>query len=171
MMLVATKPDFEALVEAHSGELFGYLWRLLGDEAEAQDCLQDTYLRAYKAYARASNDNLRAWLYKIATNAARTRQQRNGRHAAKQAELHDELHSGEARIETQVQQRISLAAVRTAVSSLPRQQQAALLLRKYQGLEYGEVAAALGCSEPAARAHVYQALKKLRAQFSEEDHD
>ncbi|MBX3045853.1 MAG: RNA polymerase sigma factor [Anaerolineales bacterium] len=170
-MLAAIKPDFESLVDAHSGELFGYLWRLLGDEAEAEDCLQDTYLRAYKAYERATADNLRAWLYKIATNTARTRLQRNGRRDHRQTELHEQLASGEARVEAQVQQRISLAAVRAAVSGLPRQQQAALLLRKYQGLEYAEVAAALGCSEPAARAHVYQALKKLRTQFSEEDHD
>lgn len=170
-MVVATKPDFETLVDAHSGELFGYLWRLLGDEAEAQDCLQDAYLRAYKAYERATPDNLRAWLYKIATNAARTRQQRNGRRASQQAELHEQHASGEAPVETQVLQRLSAAAVRAAVGQLPGQQQAALLLRKYQGLEYAEVAAALNCSEPAARAHVYQALKKLRAQFSEEDHD
>ncbi len=170
-MVVATKPDFETLVDAHSGELFGYLWRLLGDEAEAQDCLQDAYLRAYKAYPRAEPDNLRAWLYKIATNTARTRQQRNGRRASQQAELHEQHASGEAPVETQVLQRLSAAAVRAAVSQLPGQQQAALLLRKYQGLEYAEVAAALNCSEPAARAHVYQALKKLRVHFSEEDYD
>lgn len=169
-MFVATKPDFETLVDAYGGELFGYLWRLLGDEAEAEDCLQDSYLRAYKAYSRTEPDNLRAWLYKIATNTARTRLQRNGRQASRQAELDEEHASGEARVETQVLQRISAAAVRAAVDRLPRQQQAALLLRKYQGLEYGEVAAALGCSEQAARAHVYQALKKLRAQFSEEDY-
>ncbi len=169
-MLVATKPDFETLVDAYGGELFGYLWRLLGDEAEAEDCLQDSYLRAYKAYPRTEPDNLRAWLYKIATNAARTRQQRNGRQAGRQAELHEEHAPGEARVETQVLQRLNAEAVKAAVGRLPRQQQAALLLRKYQGLEYAEVAAALGCSEQAARAHVYQALKKLRAQFSEEDY-
>lgn len=170
-MLVATKPDFETLVDAYGGELFGYLWRLLGDEAEAEDCLQDTYLRAYKVYPRTEPDNLRAWLYKIATNTARTRQQRNGRRASQHTELHEEYASSEARVETQVLQRLSAAAVRAAVGRLPGQQQAALLLRKYQGMEYGEVAAALGCSEQAARSHVYQALKKLRAQFSEEYHD
>jgi RNA polymerase sigma-70 factor (ECF subfamily) len=168
-MFVATKPQFEELVEAHSGELFAYLWRLLGDEAEAQDCLQDTYLRAYRAYERTEPDNLRAWLYKIATNAARTRGQRNGHRAVRQAELHDELPSGEARVEAQVLEAISLAQIRAAVDKLPGKQRAALLLRKYQGLEYGEIAAALDCSEDTARAHVYQALKKLRAMFSEDE--
>ncbi|HRN51259.1 MAG TPA: RNA polymerase sigma factor [Anaerolineales bacterium] len=166
---MTTKPDFETLVDAYGGELFGYLWRLLGDETEAEDCLQDSYLRAYKAYPRTEPDNLRAWLYKIATNTARTRQQRNGRQ--QHTELNEEHASGEMRVETQVLQRLNAEAVKAAVGRLPRQQQAALLLRKYQGLAYGEVAAALGCSEQAARAHVYQALKKLRAQFSEEDDD
>jgi RNA polymerase sigma-70 factor (ECF subfamily) len=168
-MFVVTKPQFEELVDAHSGELFGYLWRLLGDEQEAQDCLQDTYLRAYRAYERTAPDNLRAWLYKIATNAARSRGQRNGRRAARHAELHEELPSGEARVETQVLEGISRAQVRAAVDGLPGKQRAALLLRKYQGLEYGEIAAALDCSQEAARAHVYQALKKLRAIFSEDE--
>src|SRR5690606_36301024 len=122
-MLVATKPDFETLVDAYGGELFGYLWRLLGDEAEAEDCLQDSYLRAYKAYPRTEPDNLRAWLYKIATNTARTRQQRNGRR--QHSELNEEQASGEARVETQVQQRLNAEAVKAAVGRLPRQQQAA----------------------------------------------
>lgn len=168
-MLVATKPRFEELVEAHSGELFAYLWRLLGDEAEAQDCLQDSMLRAFRAYERAAPDNLRAWLYKIATNAARTRLASNGRRERRQVALDERLAAGEARVEALALQRIGLAQVRAAVHQLPRQQQAALLLRKYQELEYSEVAAALGCSEQAARAHVYQALKKLRKLFSEDE--
>jgi RNA polymerase sigma-70 factor (ECF subfamily) len=169
LMFVTTKPKFEELVNAHSGELFGYLWRMLGDEAEAQDCLQDTFLRAYRAYGRVQNDNLRAWLYKIATNTARTRFAHSNRQP--QAELSDEVASGEKRVEAQVVERISLADVRAAVARLPARQQAALMMRKYQELEYGEIAAALDCSEDAARANVYQALKKLRQIFSEDENE
>jgi RNA polymerase sigma-70 factor (ECF subfamily) len=165
-MLVATKPLFEELVDAHSGEIFGYLWRMLGDEAEAQDCLQDTFLRAFRAYDRVQNHNLRAWLYKIATNAARTRFALSNRQP--QAELNDEVASSDKRVEAQAVERISLAAVREAVATLPARQRAALMMRKYQELEYDEIATALGCSEEAARANVYQALKKLREMFKEE---
>jgi RNA polymerase sigma-70 factor (ECF subfamily) len=166
VMLVKTKPAFEELVEAHSGELFGYLWRLLGDEADAQDALQDTFVRALRAYERAENDNLRAWLYKIATNRARTQLRRGAlrSHAA----LGEQHAAGGQGVDALVAERLSLAAVRAAVNGLPTKQQAALLMRKYQQLEYGEIAAALDCSEDAARAHVYQALKKLRAMFSED---
>lgn len=163
-MLVATKPLFEELVDAHSAELFGYLWRMLGNEADAQDCLQDTFLRAFRVYPRVDNTNLRAWLYKIATNRARTQL---GRRVHTQ--LEDDFASREKAVEAQVAEQLSLAAVRAAVANLPGKQQAALLMRKYQQLEYSEIGAALDCSEDAARAHVYQALKKLRAQFNEVD--
>ena len=164
------KPAFETLVELHSGELFGYLWRMLGDEADARDCLQETYLRAFRAYGRLQDlRHLRAWLYKIATNTARTQLSRNHRHERQTMALLEPLPSGERGVEAQVAERTQLAAVRLAVAGLPARQRAALLLRKYQELDYAEIAAALGCSETAARANVYQALKKLHLLFQEKD--
>ncbi|MGB2896744.1 MAG: sigma factor [Anaerolineales bacterium] len=70
---------FETLVEKHWDEIFAYLWRLIpGDQAE--DCLQETFLRAFRAYERTPPDsNYRAWLYKIATNVARTAHTRRRR--------------------------------------------------------------------------------------------
>jgi RNA polymerase sigma-70 factor (ECF subfamily) len=169
-IVMSPKPAFETLVELHSGELFGYLWRVLGDEAEARDCLQDTFLRALRAYGRLRNfEHLRAWLYKIATNTARTQAAGNNRHARQTVALLEPVPSGEIAVDVQVAERANLAAVRQAVLALPERQRAALLLRKYQELEYAEIAAALDCSETAARANVYQALKKLRALFQEED--
>src|SRR3972149_2968384 len=163
---MATKPDFEALVEAHSGELYGYLWRLTGDEADASDCLQDTYLRAFRAYERLQDhSNLRAWLYKIATNTARPQPSRNHRRQAEP--LLEPIASGEKAVDMQVLERTQLAAVKQAVMALPDRQRAALMMRKYQELEYAEIAEALDCSEDSARANVYQALKKLREQFAE----
>ncbi|HLD94885.1 MAG TPA: sigma-70 family RNA polymerase sigma factor, partial [Anaerolineales bacterium] len=67
----------------------------------------------------------------------------------------------------QVLERTQLAAVKQAVMALPDRQRAALMMRKYQELEYAEIAEALDCSEDSARANVYQALKKLREQFAE----
>lgn len=160
------KPDFEALVEQHSGELCAYLWRLTGDEADARDCLQDTFLRAYRAYDQLQDfSNLRAWLYKIATNTARTQNARNHRRQAEP--LLEPTASAEKAVDVQVMERTQLAEVKQAVMELPVRQRAALMMRKYQELEYAEIAAALDCSEDSARANVYQALKKLRQQFAE----
>lgn len=163
------KPAFETLIELHNRELFGYLWRMMGDEADAGDCLQETFLRAFRAYARLRDaGQLRAWLYKIATNTARTQQARNHRRAQRSTELLEPIASGEKGVELQVLERVQLAAVKQAVLALPHQQRAALMLRKYQELDYAEIAAALGCSQAAARASVYQALKKLRTLFKNE---
>ena len=160
------KPDFEALVELHSGELCAYLWRLTGDEADARDCLQDTFLRAFRAYDRLQDfSNLRAWLYKIATNTARTQHARDHRRQAEP--LLEPVASGERAVDVQVMERTQLAAVKQAVMELPVRQRAALMMRKYQELEYSEIAEILECSEDSARANVYQAIKKLRRQFAE----
>ena len=158
-------PDFESLITTHSTAVFGYLWRLLRDEADAEDCLQETYLRAWRAYPRlaaAGHTNPTAWLYRIATNTARTHLRQRARAASRTAALDPALAAGGPGPAALADQRAALAAVAAAVEALPDQQRAALILRKYQGLSYAEVAQALECSEAAARANVYQAVKKLR---------
>ncbi len=166
---VTVPPDFESFVHTHGAAVFGYLWRLLRDPADAEDCLQETYLRAYKAYGRlGGHANPTAWLYRIATNTARTHLRQRSRAASRTAELDPELLPGGDGPPELVDRRQALAAVAGAVEALPYQQRAALILRKYQGLSYAEVAAALDCSEAAARANVYQALKKLRAELEDQ---
>jgi RNA polymerase sigma-70 factor (ECF subfamily) len=159
-------PDFETLVEAHSAELFAYVWRMLHDTADAEDCLQETFLRAYRSFARLRPDTQhRAWLYKIATNTARTHLKQRGRIATRTLDLDPDLQSDKSSPADQVDQRQLIKTVARAVEALPDQQRAALIMRKYQELSYAEIAAALDCTEESARANVYQALKKLRAQL------
>ena len=167
-MHVTRPPDFEALVTAHSSEIFAYLWRWLHDTADAEDCLQETFLRAYRAYPRLdAGAQHRAWLYKIATNVAHTHGGRRARAAARTVDLDlDSLPAPASPLEG-VQRRQLLRAVRRMVEALPPQQRAALILRQYQGLSYPAVARALNCTEAAARANVYQALQKLRAEFAD----
>jgi RNA polymerase sigma-70 factor (ECF subfamily) len=161
------KPPFETLVESHSAEIFGYLWRMLSDSDEAEDCLQETFLRAYRAYPRLqSTSSLRAWLYRIATNVARTRLKRRLRIAAHTTDLDPDLLQGGPSAPARYEHQQALAAIAVAVDTLPTKQRAALVMRKYQEMEYADIALALDCSQAAARAHVYQALKKLRTRFA-----
>jgi RNA polymerase sigma-70 factor, ECF subfamily len=163
------KPDFEELVERHSGEIFAYVWRMLRDTHDAEDCLQETFLRAFRSYSRVrAGTNYRAWLYKIATNAARSQWKRRARSETHtiDLDLDPDLHTDEMPVADRVERKALLAAVARAVEALPDQQRAALIMRKYQELSYAEIAAALVCTEAAARANVYQAVKKLQAQFA-----
>jgi RNA polymerase sigma-70 factor (ECF subfamily) len=161
--------DFETLVDKHSAEIFAYIWRMLRDTADAEDCLQETFLRACRAYPRLPIDaNCRAWLYKIATNTARTHIKRRTRDQRRMIDLDPDLQSNHVSPLERLAQRERLVAVAQAVESLPYQQRAALIMKKYQELSYEAIASALGCSQDAARANVYQALKKLRTQFAAE---
>lgn len=162
----SVKPDFDELAEQHSGEIFAYVWRLLRDAHDAEDCLQETFLRAFRAYGRVrAGSNYRAWLYKIATNTARSQWRRRQRNDTRTIELDAEWQSDEMPVADRVERDALLRAVQHAVEALPDQQRAALIMRKYQELSYAEIAAALECSEAAARANVYQAVKKLQTRF------
>ena len=160
------KPDFDELVEQHSGEIFAYVWRMLHDTHDAEDCLQETFLRAFRSYARVrAGSNYRAWLYKIATNTARSQWQKRKRSETHTIDLDPDWQSDEMPVADRVEHSALLIAVREAVEVLPDQQRAALIMRKYQELSYAEIATALECTEAAARANVYQAVKKLQANF------
>ena len=158
-----SKPEFDDLVVEHSRGILAYLWRLLGDGDLAEDCHQDVFLRAFKAYGRVhAESNYRAWLYKIATNTAYSLRKREARIAMRQVELGNvELRSGSTPHED-LEQKERLESVAQAVMSLPKMQQAAIMLRKYQEFAYSEIAIILDCSESSARANVYQGLKALR---------
>lgn len=166
-----TKPPFNLLVQNHSREIFHYLFRMLGQVQTAEDALQDAFLRAYQAYDRLDDQaNTRAWLYRIAGNVARTQLKRHQRARDNHA-LHENLHDSSPSVAAQVESRERLRVLAQAVQQLPHQQRAALTLRKYQGLSYTEIGTALNCTPEAARANVYQALKKLRQTFSQEVRD
>ena len=157
-------PTFGALVDAFEVEVYRYLLRLTGHPAEADDLFQETFLRALRAFNRLRpRSNHRAWLYRIATNAFLNacRAARRRREVALPTELvggrdHDQDHG--ARLDR------AAAAARCirAITSLPPRQRAAFVQRALEGRAYAEIAATLGCSQPAARANVYQAARRLR---------
>lgn len=161
---------FEDLIEAHHDEIHRYLWRWaltsIGSdpEADAQDLTQETFLRAFKAFDRLRpGSNHRAWLYKIATNCARSAWRRSGRFPNAPEAAIDTLPGSLASTpEQRMVDRGRDLILRQALAELPVKQQAAVTLRHLQGLDYQAIAVALDCSEDSARANVYQGLKKLR---------
>jgi RNA polymerase sigma-70 factor (ECF subfamily) len=160
---------FEAILSEFGPEIFAFLWRLVGDGPDAEDCLQDTFMRAFKAKSGLEDiANPRAWLYAIAANVGRTHLRRRGNHAARNLLLDDDHLDQGASVERIVEGRQDLEVLRQAVGALPYKQRAALMLRKYQGLEYAEIAEVLGGTQNAARANVYLGLKRLRAGFARE---
>lgn len=160
---IRVKLDFDQVVESFWDEILGYLWRLYSGAPEAEDSFQETFIRAFRAYPELDrNANVRAWLYRIATNVARTdfkrrqsRQLREQRYAGEIVLNRDLTHE-------KVEQRMMFNRAVAMVNALPLKQRAAFMLRKYQGCSYEEIGAILECSHEAARANVYQALRKLK---------
>ena len=157
------KPSFEEIVDAHAGEIHAFLWRMLQDGPDAEDCLQDSFLKAFLAYDRLDGSaNYRAWLYTIAGNTARTRLRGRLRTGVL---LREETEDSSPGVEDQIDTHLMLESVRDAVEALPYKQRVSLVLRRYQDLSYEEIAEILDTTGEAARANVYQATRKLRAQF------
>ena len=149
------------LTQRHRGEIVGYLARLLGDRQEAEDACQEVFMRAHRAFDRLGPDaNSRAWLYRIATNTGLNAARRRSHRAARAVDVDPDALPAVAG--PAPERREELRAVRRAVEALPPRQRAALLLRQFHDLGYAEIAATLGGNKVAARANVYQALKKLR---------
>jgi len=158
------------LLAVHGLELARHLRRLVRDDDVAQDLLQDTLLRAHRALTRlGSGANERAWLYRIATNAALNHLRKQGRerraleHHAREAELAVSPDTGGDGQDVAGRQRLMLWR---RVAELPQRQRVALTLRVADELEYEEIAARMGCTVEAARANVYQATKKLRLEVT-----
>jgi RNA polymerase sigma-70 factor (ECF subfamily) len=167
---MATPVEFETHVESLGAEIYAYLWRILRNKEDAEDCLQETFLRAYRAYQRLDDAaNHRAWFYKIATNVANSYFRKQARRVPQLIELSDEHMPGDYHQARAPEERDRVEQVRAAVAALPHKQRSALILRKYHEFDYAEISSALDCSESSARANVYQALNKLRAQFQDPD--
>ena len=160
-----TAPAFETLLDRHQREIMGYIVRSLGDQNLAQDIFQETFLRAFRAYKRLPAEaNHRAWLYKIASNACHDAH----RERARSPLPLDESVAAPERFDGTA--RALAGAVTEYVRTLPVRQRQSLVLRKYQGMDYEEIAAVLRCSPESARANVYQGLRKVRAHFAEVDY-
>lgn len=159
------EPDrFDALVAAHHGEIYRYLFRATSRANEADDLAQETFLRAYRAHQTLAPDaNARAWLFAIATNVAknhfRAESRRRRAHTAVRATLSATV-GAEPESETLFNE--ARARLDAVIAALPLKQRLAFTMRKVHDLEYDAIARNLGCSAESARAHVFQALKKIR---------
>jgi RNA polymerase sigma-70 factor (ECF subfamily) len=154
---------FEALMSEHHAEIYRYILRVTGRRHDADDLSQETFLRAFRAHRRLPPDaNSRAWLFAIATNLTRNHFRSQKRRRLAYAALTEAREADDDRPDrVTVSQEIG-AAIDQVVSRLPLKQRLAFLQRKIHGLDYEAIGQALQCSAETARAHVFQALRKVR---------
>jgi len=163
------REPFEAVMTAHHAEIYRYLRRVTFRSAEAEDLSQETFLRAFRAYRVLPPDaNVRAWLFAIATNlfrnSLRSAKRRRAAHDAVKTKARDDDGEGPEGVALFNEARSVVEAV---IERLPTKQRAAFILRKVHELPYEEIAESLECSVDSARAHVFQAFRKIRSSLDD----
>jgi RNA polymerase sigma factor (sigma-70 family) len=162
-------PPFQAFLDDHLASVRAFLRGMVGPN-DAEDCLQETFLAALRAYPRAEAANLRAWILTIARRKAIDHHRSRKRAAqpiAAPEDVIDRRAAGKEPADSELGMSPTHSAIWAAVAALPPGQRAAVVLRFAVDLRYREVGEALGTSEEAARRNVHDGLKKLRASASE----
>lgn len=162
--------QFEQLVLCFQDRLYGFALRLLGSSRDAEECVQDAFVRAYRALRGYSIErrralHLRAWLFQIVLNVVRNRVRR-GRleEAPLDTEIEAVLPSGvpDEQPEQAVLRSERVARLGSALKELPTRYAAAVALRHVHDLTYEEVAEVLDVPVGTAKSDVHRGLRMLR---------
>lgn len=158
-------PVFESFYQRHARDVFGYLWRLCGDEQMANDLTQEVFFRAWRQFEKLQRyERPEAWLFRVATNLAL-----NERRHQRVVGPVSTLRGHERAAGDHAAQLAERAALRSALEGLPVQQRAAFILREVYGHSCAEIAEMLGVSQAAAKMTLSRARERLRSLYLKED--
>ena len=160
---------FRALVETHARAAFGLAFRLTRDERDAEDVVQESFLRAYRQLGRfESRANFGTWLHRIVVNCAMDAlRARHGRHHEREGAPIEDLPDVVASPDPSPEQLARSAEIQRRVEgsmeTLTAQERVAFALRHYEGRSIEEIGRTLGVQKSAAKHAVFRAVRKLRA--------
>ena len=181
MMLRVAAGDegaFNFLVQKHNRPVIHFLYRMMRNQAVAEELAQEVFLRVYRA-----RDSYRAeakfttWLYRIATNLA-VNQARDTRHERSAQTVYldapdaetgttPDVADDEPLVEERLMKDERMAAIRNHVMALPDRQRMAVLMHKYQGMDYTQIGDVLKLSESATKSLLFRAYQTLREKLKE----
>ena len=161
------------IVRIYGGSLLGYLRKMCGSREQAEDLYQETFTKLYENASSIRGENLRPWLFTVATRLAINQLRRKKRikfvsfggtedcdgAAAVADETNDPV--GEAVKSERKEQ------VRGAIAGLPDRMRATLVMAYYQGMSYAEIAECMGCSVGTVKSQMFRALKILAEKLPE----
>jgi len=165
--------SFANLLSKHRDPVINYLYRMVQNAAVAEELAQDVFLRVYRARSTYEpTAKFTTWLYRIATRVALNflRDGRVTRAAVPlegpTGEMLPELRTHEPTVEDRLIADVRAQEIRSAILALPDKQRAAVILHKYQDLDYREIAASLECSESAVKSLLFRAYETLRGRLA-----
>jgi len=166
--------SFELLLRKYRTPLVNFLYRMVRDTAAAEDLAQEVFLRVYRARKDyAPTAKFTTWMFRIATNLA-LNSVRDNRYRQMEISVDQPSETAEGEqpalevpdrkpgVEQQLIARDRAALIWRAIHALPEKQRAAVLLHKYHGLDYDEIARILQCSESALKSLLFRAYETLR---------
>lgn len=167
--------SFALLLEKHRNSVVHFLYRMIQNQAVAEELAQEVFLRVYRS--RESYEptaKFTTWLFRITTHLA-LNHVRDKRHD----KLHDsidekfddsaprELSDRGPNVEQHLLRQAAMAEIRSAIDQLPEKQRSAVLMHKYQEMEYSQIASVLGCSESAVKSLLFRAYESLRSRLKQ----
>lgn len=169
---------FTFLVQKYRRQMVGFMYRMCHNPAAAEELAQEVFLRVYRSREKyEASAKFNTWLYRIATNLA-VNHARDTRHerAENTVRLDEpdqetgttpDLADDSLTVEEQMLRRERMAAIRRRVQALPERQRMAVIMHKYQQMDYREIADVLKLSESATKSLLYRAYETLREQLRE----
>jgi RNA polymerase sigma-70 factor (ECF subfamily) len=169
---------FSHLVQKYRRAMVHFMFRTTRTQAAAEDLAQEVFLRVYRSrQSYEASAKFTTWLYRIATNLAinHARDTKNERPEntvsvdAKNEETGQSFDLADSSLtaEQNLVRRERLMAIRAKVLGLPEKQRTAVLMHKYQGLDYKQIAEVLKLSESATKSLLFRAYETLRVQLKE----
>ena len=166
--------SFGILLEKHRSPVIHFLYRMVQNQAVAEELAQEVFLRVYRS--RESYEptaKFTTWLFRIATHLA-LNSLRDGRNRRLEERLDDDSADTPVRqvsdrrpsVEQRMVHQARLDEIRRAVAMLPEKQRAAVLMHKYEEMEYSQIAKVLNCSESAIKSLLFRAYETLRARLA-----
>ncbi len=169
---------FEYLVQKYRRPMVSFMFRMARNAAAAEDLAQEVFLRVYRSRENyEASAKFTTWLYRIATNLA-VNHARDTRHERSEVQVSLdepdeesgatlELPDASLSVEQQLVRRERMLAIRMKVEALPEQQKLAVIMHKYQQMDYKQIAAVLKKSESATKSLLFRAYETLREQLKE----
>ncbi len=170
-------PSFETLLRRHRLSVVNHLFRMIRNRAIAEELAQDVFIRVYRSRERYEpSAKFTTWLFRITTNIALNWRRDTRRQTA---ELHVdqlstmvrtfEFQDAAPRMDELMIREIQANEVRAAVDRLPEKQATAVLMHKYEALDYTQIAEVLNCSVPALKSLLFRAYESLRRELAHLD--
>jgi RNA polymerase sigma-70 factor, ECF subfamily len=166
--------SFGVLLDKHRSPVVHFLYRMIQNHAVAEELAQEVFLRVYRSRSTyEATAKFTTWLFRIATNLA-LNSLRDGKNERSQEHPDDDTDDKPARqvpdthpsVEQSMVYKVKLDEVRRAVAALPGKQRAAVLMHKYEEMEYSQIARVLNCSESAVKSLLFRAYETLRTRLA-----